>query len=224
MKYFDTIYKIKPTPVQESNQTTTPTQKTKRSNYFFFKAAEVVLAFWIVTVLAIVTNPWLDYWVKSVIKNKTPTQEVMGQSDHNSIVTSADQPIFYLKNNNVEIKAPIVEGIDETSLTKGIGHHPDSVWPDIKGNVVLAGSNFELDAENPYGQVFRNLRDVNIGDEVQIFFNGKNYIYDIFKREIIKPDDISLFGKTDEFLLTFYTCDPPYTDWKRLVFQAKLSK
>ena len=204
----------------------TPSASAQNWQYFY-KALQVVLTFWMVTVLAIITQPWLDYWVKSAIKGQTdyglPTTVVDGSQSAVSGVNEFKSQ-FSLKNGQVEIKAPIVEGIDDEALKKGIGHHPDSVWPDQKGNVVLAGHNYDLDAENPYSQVFISLRLVDVGDEVEITYQGKKYHYQIFKKETVLSKDESLFGQKDDWLLTFYTCDPPYTDWKRLVLQAKLIK
>jgi len=180
-----------------------------------------------VTVLAIITQPWLDYWVKSSIKQNN--KQTLGENsvtvpEVKSSANVNEKPFFLLKNAEVAISAPIVEGIDKEALKTGIGHHPDSVWPNQKGNVVLAGHNVDLDAENEYGKVFISLRLVNIGDEVIINDRGKIYHYQVFKKETVSPEDTSLFGKSDEWLLTFYTCDPPYTDWKRLVLQAKLAR
>jgi len=202
-------------------------KKPKNSLFFYFyKSLQVVLLVWIFTVLVITATPWADFWVKSKIREEN--QQTLGENtivSPTAIPDSKDiSPNFYLKNNEVEIKAPVVEGIDEESLKRGIGHHPDSVWPNEKGNVVLAGHNIDLDVDNPYGKVFLKLRDVQLEDEVRIFYEANTYVYKVFLRQTVAPDDLSLFGKSDEWLLTFYTCDPPYTDWKRLVLQAKLVK
>lgn len=225
MKSFDTIYRTKKTLSYKN-------RPTERSWRYFYKSLEIVLSFWIVTLLAVTTQPWLDYWVKSTINDNKQDLSLRGVAGDEAISgqTAATAPgglavtngIFYLKTAKLEIEAPIVEGIEEEDLKKGIGHHPDSVWPNMKGNVVLAGHNFDLDAENPYGKVFISLRLVEIGDEVTIDYQGKTYYYQVFKKETVMPDDTSLFGQTDNFTLTFYTCDPPYTDWKRLVLQAQL--
>lgn len=223
MKPFDTIFlvkKKKPVP---------PAKKSVNHWPLFYRSLQIVLSVWIVTVMAIVTQPWLDYWVKSLIKGQTDnrlqtTANIQGVSDSAVDGSQSSEGQFHLHNGKVEINAPIVEGIDGEALKQGIGHHPDSVWPNEEGNIVLAGHNFDLDADNSYGKVFISLRLVDINDEVIIDYQGKTYHYQVFKKETVKADDTSLFGKSDEWLLTFYTCDPPYTDWKRLVVQAKLIK
>ncbi len=227
MKSFDTISGKKIKKIPHPSQSTAPeVKKQDKSWKYFYKSVEMILTFWVVTILAITTQPWLDYWVKTMIKRNSPEQVLSVSSVKNQDASKTPQDfiqsIFNLKNSAIDISAPIVEGTDTESLKNGIGHHSDSVWPNVKGNVVLAGHNFDLDAENQYGQIFMELRKVDIGNQVIIEYWGKKYAYEIFKKETVKPDDTSFFGQSDNWILTFYTCDPPYTDWKRLVFQAKL--
>ena len=224
MKNIDTIFRSTPTSQPPSQK-----KKVLPDKYWplFYKSLQIALTVWIVTVAAIITQPWLDLWFKSLIF-KTDNSQVMGQSTvepATQAVSETDQKVeFHFKNAKVEINAPIVEGIDKDALKTGIGHHTDSVWPNQKGNVVLAGHNYDLDAENPYREVFISLRLVDVGDEVTIDYQGKTYHYQVFKKETASSSDNSLFSFSDEWLLTFYTCDPPYTDWKRLVLQAKLER
>jgi LPXTG-site transpeptidase (sortase) family protein len=226
MKSFDTIYKAEKKYPSASVRVAKRNRKT--SFYYLYRSFQIVLTVWIVTILAITTTPWLDYWVKTALNHKNSTQVLGDQAPANisspSPVATSGEATFYLKNDKITIEAPIIEGIGEDSLSKGIGHHPDSVWPNNKGNVVLAGHNTDLDADNPYARVFFKLRDVSIGDQVVLNYQGKNYYYIVDKSQTVKPTDTTFFQNTDEWMLTFYTCDPPYTDWKRLVFQAKLEK
>lgn len=224
MKFFDTIYRVKKSPPK-------PSSKNPAKHWpFFYKSLQIVLSVWIVTVLAIISQPWLDYWVKSRIKptdyRLQTTANIQGTSDSavDGSQSSVSEGQFHLHNGKVDIEAPIIEGTQKENLEQGIGHHTDTPWPNEKGNVILAGSNFELDPDNPYGKIFISLRLVDVGDEVTIDYQDKTYTYQVFKKETVKPDDTTLFGQTDEWLLTFYTCDPPYTDWKRLVLQARLTK
>jgi sortase A len=201
--------------------------------YYFYQSLRIVLVMWILMLSAIIVSPWIKYYAEKSV-NKT-SQQILGSASINSstpkpVVTKSAElpkpvlPVFYFKKGDLEINAPIVEGISSDDLTKGIGHHPDSVWPTEKGNMVIAGHSFSLDANNIYGQVFARLREIEIGDEVQITYQNHKYIYKVFKKETMSATDMSLMGKSDKWQLTFYTCDPPKTDWRRLVFQAELVK
>lgn len=223
MKNIDTIYRA------ERKSSPKPPIKSSIKHWpYFYKSLQIVLTVWIVTILAITTQPWLDYWVKLNIKKEVlgiaspsySSSEVEKNSSRQDSNNSDAR--FQLKNQKIEINAPIVEGVEKEDLSRGIGHHPETPWPNEKGNVVLAGSNFELDPDNPYGKVFISLRLVEIDDEVVIEYQGKKYYYRVFNKQTVKPEDTSLYQQVDDWILTFYTCDPPYTDWKRLVFQARL--
>lgn len=198
---------------------------------YFYKSLRLVLVFWIILIVAIITYPWLDYWVKTKInqKNNQAIDNALDQGNPSVNLNQKEnqvksEPRFMLKNAVVVINAPIVEGVENENLTQGIGHHPESPWPNQRGNMVLAGHNFDLDAENPYGKVFFDLNQLNLEDEVVIYYYGVKYYYKVITKEVVSPSDTSYFSASDDWLVTFYTCDPPYTDWQRLLFQAKLEK
>lgn len=195
----------------------------------FLSALKVMLGIGILVLSVNIVYPWADYYVKKAINGNEKTSGLQGtinpeaQTDTAlAAATSLHIPIFYLKKGDLEIKAPIVDGITDQYLKDGLGHHPDSVWPNERGNVVIAGHSFALDADNLFGQIFGRLRELEIGDQVNITYQNKKYIYKIVKKEIVSAKDTSLFEKSDRWELTFYTCDPPKTDWRRLVFQADL--
>lgn len=191
----------------------------------FYKTLRIFILIAIAVLLTTLIYPWSNYLAK---KKSGSALQVAGESQA-AVASAATTPVsqesfFYYKKGDMEIKAPIVAGIDEKALKQGIGHHNDSVWPDTQGNVVLAGHSFSLDPENAYGLVFARLRDVTVGDQVMIYDRGKNFYYKVFNRKVVSASDITLFSKSDKWMLTFYTCDPPKTDWQRLVFQAELVK
>lgn len=236
MSRLDSLYKKNhPTPVAIINKPLKKSRRVAFPLYYFYRSLRIVLVMWMLLLTAVIVKPWGDYYVKKTIN--TQNQQVLGTENTTKAVTaptsttSQTPPTFHLKKGSprgeagdLEIKAPIMEGITDGALSKGIGHHPDSVWPNQKGNMVIAGHSFDLDAENPYGEVFGQLREIEIGDQVSVTYQNKKYTYKIFKKETVSPSDMSLMGKSDNWQLTFYTCDPPKTDWRRLVFQAELIK
>jgi len=230
MSRFDSLYKKKPesSTVNQTNSFVEPIKKPRRivfPFYYFYRSLMIVLIMWIALLLTALAAPWADYYIKKGMNNQD--QQVLGTENTPKPTPTpvlATAPTFYLKKGDLEIEAPIVKGITDEDLTQGIGHHPDSAWPNQKGNVVLAGHSFSLDPDNKYGTVFENLRELEVGDEVQITYQSKKYIYKIFKKETVGASDMTLMGPAENWQLTFYTCDPPKTDWRRLVFQAELVK
>jgi len=234
MRRFDSLYKKEELNVERTrsaNQVTAapplPPQKNSFNMLYFYRSLRMVLGIWIILLFTVITYPWVDYFIKKKINSP---QQVLGTQSQNLeqkaglVTVNKNNATFSVEKKDLKINAPIVEGIGDEDFKKGIGHHPDSVWPNQKGNVVIAGHSFSLDAENPYAEVFSRLRELEIGDQVTVSYLGKKYIYEIFARETVSAKDVSLFGKSENWQLTFYTCDPPKTDWRRLVFQAELIK
>ena len=73
-----------------------------------------------------------------------------------------------------------------------------------------------------FNAVFYLLKDLEAGDRVVIFFNGRRFDYIVVERKITEPEDVSYFTmKTEEQILVLQTCYPPGTTWKRLLVIAK---
>ena len=126
-----------------------------------------------------------------------------------------------IKTDNLEITAPIVEGVEFENLEKGVGHHQNTPWPELSGNTVLAGHRW-YPGRNPYYQIFYNLDKLKIGDKINIYYEGGRFIYEVIERKIILPSDTEILKQTKEPTLTIYTCTPTFTAQKRLVFVSKL--
>ena len=68
--------------------------------------------------------------------------------------------------------------------------------------------------------LFYPLKDVRVGDEVSIFTKNNNYKYKIFDIKSVTPQDLSVIDKSENEILTLYTCSG-YADLKRLIVVAK---
>jgi LPXTG-site transpeptidase (sortase) family protein len=73
-----------------------------------------------------------------------------------------------------------------------------------------------------YNAVFYLLEKLEIGDRVEIVYDGKLYKYEIAEREILAASDTRyLVPQIISEKLVLATCYPPGTTWKRLVVVAK---
>jgi len=122
---------------------------------------------------------------------------------------------------NLNIKAPIVEGTEFENLEKGVGHHKNTPMPGLTGNVVLAGHGW-YPGKNPYYKVFYNLDKLKIGDEIIIYYNKGKFIYEVIDQKIVSPKDTEILEQTEDPILTLYTCFPHFTAKERLVYVARL--
>jgi sortase A len=105
-----------------------------------------------------------------------------------------------------------------------VGHHYGSANPGQQGNVVLSG---HVDYK---GEVFKNLHNVNKGDEVTVYTEKGQYIYVVTDLVIVKEEGVSdaqkranaaYMNPTPDQTLTMITCFPYGIDDHRLIVIAK---
>ncbi|RKD26060.1 class D sortase [Ammoniphilus oxalaticus] len=95
---------------------------------------------------------------------------------------------------------PIIEGVDESELSRGVGHYYGTSFPDDKGQIVLSGHR---------DTVFRRIGELEIGDELVVNMPYGNFTYIIEETEIVEAGDTTVIRpEQDEELLTVTTCYP----------------
>jgi sortase A len=117
----------------------------------------------------------------------------------------------------IGVDAPVVEGDGWEELKMGAGHHIGSANPGERSNMVISGH------DDVYGEIFRNLEDLNIGDEVIVYAGDTPYHYVAVGKRIVEPDEVSLLEPTPNATVTLITCYPYLIDTHRLVVIAELA-
>ena len=129
---------------------------------------------------------------------------------------SAGTLIGRLEAPTVKMSATVLEGSDDGTLSRGAGHIEDTPFPGQPGNVGIAGHR---------DTVFRPLRNIKVGDPMQLTTSDRLYRYKISKTVIVGPDDVYVLDPTREPTLTLVTCYPFYFVGhapKRFIVQAQL--
>lgn len=111
-----------------------------------------------------------------------------------------------------------------TALKYGVAHARGTVLPGQVGNSFLfahsVGNFWEV---NQWNAVFYLLRELTPGDEVDLFYQGKRYIYIVYDKKVVEPTDVGYLNTQANFaMLTMQTCWPPGTTVKRLLVFARL--
>lgn len=119
----------------------------------------------------------------------------------------------------IGVDSPIMEGLGPEALDKGVWRRPQSSTPDKGGNTVITGHRF-LYAAGP--KTFYHLDKMALGDEFIIFWQGKEYDYEVIDIFTVTPDQVEVEDHTDEPIVTLYTCTPLWSSSLRLVIRAKL--
>lgn len=139
-----------------------------------------------------------------------------------SVVGAAPEVI--IPKINVEI--PVVYGVNtineasiQTALEGGVVHYADTALPGQNGNGVIVGhSSNNIFNKGKYKFAFVLLNRLETGDTFYLQKDGKRYTYQVYKKEIVDPSNVSVLGPADKpATATLITCDPPGTSVNRLV-------
>lgn len=143
------------------------------------------------------------------------------------IITTSNvgaEPLVVIPKINAEIPVIYdVNTVDESAvlqgLEHGVVHYADTAIPGQNGNVVIVGhSSNNILNRGKYKFAFVLLHDLVPGDTFYLQKDGKRYTYQVYKRTIVKPTDVSVLGLADKpATATLITCDPPGTSNNRLV-------
>lgn len=123
-----------------------------------------------------------------------------------------------------DFSVPVVQGIDDRSLKKGVGHYPETALPGAVGNFAVAGHR----ATN--GEPFRDLDLVRPGDPLVVETAQSWYVYRVSETKIVEPTRVSVLLPVPEepgvaasqALITLTTCHPRWASYQRLIVHGEL--
>lgn len=105
-------------------------------------------------------------------------------------------------------------------LQYGVGHLFS--YPGKPGKMLIYGhsSSYAWDVSS-YTKIFRQINKLNVGDAINITYNGKVYSYQVTYKQTVPAGDMSAYqgGSSEELIL--YTCWPPDSIKERYLVHAK---
>ena len=101
--------------------------------------------------------------------------------------------------SSIGIAAMVLEGTDDVTLRRAVGHIPGTSLPGQKGNVAIAGHRDTF---------FRGLRNVHRGDAITLTTLKGSYRYRVDSTEVVDPQDVEVLYESDDATLTLITCYP----------------
>jgi sortase A len=116
----------------------------------------------------------------------------------------------------IGVDAGVVLGDDWEALKKGPGWHIGSANPGERGNCVISGHN------DIYGEVFRDLPELTVGDEIIVQTHSESYRYAVTQTRVVEETEVSILDMTSSPVLTIYTCYPYRVNTHRFVAIASL--
>jgi sortase A len=117
----------------------------------------------------------------------------------------------------IGVDAPVVQGDGWEQLKRGVAQHLDTANPGENGNMVLSGHN------DVFGEVFRDLDQLQPGDEITVFTSQRSYRYLVTGWTLVKPTQVDVMNPTPDATLTLISCYPYLIDTERIIVKAVLS-
>jgi len=148
------------------------------------------------------------------IATATPLEETPTPVENPSVVESAvptptpepaypyGQALARLRIPSAQIDVVVFGGADQAILEKGPGHVPGTALPGAEGppnNCVITGHR---------DSHFRHLGWLKPGHKIDLETPETETTYRIVRREIVKPDAVSVLAPTEKPQLTLITCYP----------------
>ncbi|MCT4544167.1 MAG: class D sortase [Vallitalea sp.] len=124
--------------------------------------------------------------------------------------------VAVIKIDKIDVNLPIANGIDLETLKYSIGYMPGSGKFGEIGNAVLAGHR-----SHTYGVFFNRLNELENDDKIIITIKDKEYVYTVYEKKIVEPDDISVMKGSSKYkVITLITCDPVIGATHRLIIHG----
>jgi sortase A len=108
-------------------------------------------------------------------------------------------PIAELLIPRVHLSSIVLHGSDAQTLRRGPGHLEDTPLPGQPGNVAIAGHRDTF---------FRELRDVQVGDDIYLNTPQGQFHYQIAWTRVVGAHDVGVVAPTTDDALTLVTCFP----------------
>jgi sortase A len=147
--------------------------------------------------------------------NRTPSAALPGDGDvdfslwnpkriqayRQSLAAKTDVPVAVLGIEKLNLEVPVYDGTDDLTLNRGVGRIIGTAKAGEMGNTGIAGHRDGF---------FRGLKDIAVGDKIELVTADRTIEYAVSKTEIVQPDNVSVLAKTSNASLTLVTCYPFY--------------
>jgi sortase A len=139
---------------------------------------------------ATVAAPNLELWAEKRIREY-----------HESLRVEAGPPLAVMTIARLDIQVPVYDGADDFNLNRGVGRIKGTARVGGDGNLGIAGHRDGF---------FRGLKDIALGDEIELLTASGTEAYTVSSIEVVDPDDVSVLAPSEKKSITLVTCYPFY--------------
>lgn len=208
--------------------------KSKLRKYYLFLGIGIVV--FSLTLLGLIFYPIVASEIRFWLKKGRQKQVVLNVAQIPEDKNNTDYLVpvdinFGIVIPKIEANAKIIADVDpenpavyQKALTEGVAQAAGSANPDEPGNLFLfSHSGRDLLEAGRYNAVFYLLSKLEKGDEIDIFYQGKKFVYVVSVKKIVNPEETSFLDNPPDLTrknLILMTCWPGGTTWKRLIVEA----
>ncbi len=134
-----------------------------------------------------------------------------------SLAAAFSPAVAVLRIPKIHLEVPVLQGVDDLTLNRAVGLIPGTALPGEDGNLGIAGHRDGF---------FRGLKDLQMGDPIELVTESKINTYIIDRIVIVDPSDVSVLARRVHTSVTLVTCYPFYfvgSAPQRYVIQASLT-
>lgn len=118
-----------------------------------------------------------------------------------SLLEKTDMPLGVLHVPKIHLEVPVFDGTDDLTLNRGVGRIAGTARVGELGNLGIAGHRDGF---------FRGLKDIQLGDALQLELPGRTDTYVVTQIQVVKPENTNVLDPTPTATLTLVTCYPFY--------------
>lgn len=110
-----------------------------------------------------------------------------------------------------------------SALKQGVAHAAGTAFPDKDGVALIFGHSALAPVDIiRFNAVFYQIKDLEVGDEINLFYSGRRYLYKVTEKKVVAPIDTEFLSKPPAGrTLVLQTCWPPGTTKERLLVFAR---
>jgi sortase A len=123
----------------------------------------------------------------------------LARAESPAIAVSEGSPLGRIEISAVGLTVMVLEGADEGTLRRAVGHIRGTPMPGQRGNVALAGHRDTF---------FRGLRKIRVNDEITLTTLSGSYRYRVDSTKVVKPEETEVLEDDGDDILTLVTCYP----------------
>jgi sortase A len=112
-----------------------------------------------------------------------------------------DAPLAVLSIPRIGLEVPVFDGTYDLILNRGAGRIAGTAKPGQPGNIGIAAHRDGF---------FRGLKDVRVGDRIELRVQSDESLYAVDDIEIVQPTDVTVLRNRASPSLTLVTCYPFY--------------